>query len=302
MNINITARRKLWFSISGVLVSLSVIAVIIFGFKLGLDFTGGARWEVDFDENPMERERVETFLGSVEELTQEPQIQMTESGNFLITIQDMDDENLQAISDRMYEEVGEFEEVSYRKVDSTIGESFKKKAVYAIVVALIGIILFVAFAFRKIPKAVNPWRFGSVAVAALFHDVVIILGVFVTLSAVSGIELDLAFITALLATLGFSVNDTIVILDRVRENIRLQKANETFEDSIERSVEQTLLRSINTSVSTLLPLLALLFLGADSIFYFVLALTLGIAIGTYSSIFLAAPLLVSWKNWSDSRE
>lgn len=298
---NITKFRKIWFTFSGLLMALSVTAVLLFGFKLGLDFTGGARWTVDFQENPMEKSRVEDFFKGLEEITQDPQIQTTEEGHFLITIEDMTDEKLESIGEKMYEEVGEFDEVSYRKVNSTIGQSFKKKAVYAIIIALTGIILFVAFAFRKIPKAVNPWRFGAVAIIALFHDILVILGVFVTLGYFSGVELDLPFITALLATLGFSVNDTIVILDRVRENIRLQKASESFDDTIEKSIEQTLFRSINTSLSTLFPLLALLFWGAESIFYFVLALTIGIGIGTYSSIFLAAPLLVTWKKWSDRR-
>jgi preprotein translocase subunit SecF len=128
-----------------------------------------------------------------------------------------------------------------------------------------------------------------------------VLGIFVLLGALYDVELDLPFITALLATLGFSVNDTIVVLDRVRENIRLQKSNETFEDTVEKSVQQTLFRSLNTSVSTLLPLFALLYFGAESIFFFVLALTVGIMIGTYSSIFLAAPLLVEWKNFADKK-
>jgi preprotein translocase subunit SecF len=299
---NITKFRTIWFTFSGVLMLLCIGAVLLFGFKLGLDFTGGARWTVDFHENPLERERVKTFFKTQEELTQAPQIQMTEAGHFLITIEDMSDEKLETISQKMYEDVGEFDEISYRKVNSTIGQSFKKKAVYAIIIALVGIILFVAFAFRKIPKAINPWRFGSVAIIALFHDILVILGVFVTLGYISGVELDLPFITALLATLGFSVNDTIVILDRVRENIRLQKASETFENTVEKSIQQTIFRSINTSVSTLFPLLALLFWGAESIFYFVLALVIGIGIGTYSSIFLAAPLLVTWKKWSEKHE
>ncbi len=299
--INFTKRRKLWFTISGILVGLSILTTIFFGFKLGLDFTGGARWTVHFHEE-MERTNVSSFFDGLELITQDPQIQTSEGGDFLITIESLSDDTLQQISDSMYEDVGAFDQISYRKVDSTIGQSFKKKAVSAIFMALFGIILFVAFAFRKIPKSVNPWRFGAVAIIALFHDVLIILGVFTVLGAFTGVELDLPFITALLATLGFSVNDTIVILDRVRENLRLQKATESFEDSIERSVQQTLARSINTSVSTLLPLLALLFFGASSIFYFVLALTIGIAVGTYSSIFLAAPLLVSMKVWSDSRD
>ena len=300
--INITKHRRLWFTISGILVGLSIMATIIFGFRLGLDFTGGARWTVHFHEETLERSTVNDFFGDLELISQEPQIQTSEGGDYLITIESLSDETLQQISDKMYEEVGAFDQISYRKVDSTIGQSFKKKAIAAIFMALIGIILFVAYAFRKIPKSVNPWRFGAVAIIALFHDVLIILGVFTVLGAVTGVELDLAFITALLATLGFSVNDTIVILDRVRENLRLQKINESFEDSIEKSIEQTLQRSINTSVSTLFPLLALLFFGASSIFFFVLALTIGIAVGTYSSIFLAAPLLVSMKAWGDSRD
>jgi len=326
---NITAHRKSWFLVSSLLVGASLLATVFFGFNLGLDFTGGARWTVNFEtqevnppdkgdlggseqptkeeavaeiSEPVTREMVVEFFKSIETISQDPQIQTTTEGDFLITIEDMSDEELQAIATKMREQVGEFEQKSYRKVDSTIGASFKKKAVYAIFMALIGIVLFVAWAFRKIPKAVNPWRFGAVAIVALFHDIVIILGIFVTLGAFISIELDLAFITALLATLGFSVNDTIVILDRVRENIRLQKAHETFEDTIENSIQQTLHRSINTSISTLLPLLALLFFGAESIFYFVLALALGIAIGTYSSIFLAAPLLAAWKIWADGRE
>ena len=158
-----------------------------------------------------------------------------------------------------------------------------------------------AWAFRKIPASISPWRFGAVAIIALLHDILIVLGIFTILGFVLDVELDLTFITALLATLGFSVNDTIVILDRVRENIKKQGKDETFEDTVEKSVQQTLARSINTSISTLIPLVSLLFLGADSIFYFVLALTLGIAIGTYSSIFLAAPMLVTLKNWADKR-
>ncbi len=302
---NITKLRKLWFSFSAFLVITSLLFVGIFGLNFGLDFTGGARWELQFDQLPDKQvtiEQLKTFFNSRPELTQEVQIQSSEDDTFLITIENLNDKEIQAITASLNSDVGKFEEKSYRKVDSNIGASFKKMAVYSIIIALVGMIFYVAFAFRKIPKAINPWRFGGVAIIALFHDIVIVLGIFTLLGYFTGAELDLSFITALLATLGFSINDTIVILDRVRENIRLQKAHETFEDTIEKSIQQTLARSLNTSISTLLPLLGLLFFGADSIFYFVLALTLGIVIGTYSSIFLAAPSLVTWKNWADSRD
>lgn len=299
---NITKLRKLWFTLSAVLVGLSIISIGIFGLNLGLDFSGGARWDISFEpDDSVTKESLENFFMSRPELSQETQIQTSEEGTFLITIEDLTDAQIQAIAESLKTEIAPFEEKSYRKVDSNIGASFKEKALWAIGFALAGIILFIAFVFRKIPEAINPWRFGGVAIIALFHDILIVLGVFVLLGAFLGVELDLPFITALLATLGFSVNDTIVILDRVRENIRLQKLHETFEDTVENSIQQTITRSMNTSISTLLPLLGLLFFGADAIFYFVLALVIGISIGTYSSIFLAAPILVTWKDWSDRR-
>ncbi len=297
---NITALRRIWISFSACLVALSLGASLLIGLKLGLDFTGGARWDMQF-EAPTTPQAIQTFFDGRTELTQEVDVQRSEDQTFLVTIEDLDDKTIQTLASDLRTEVGNFTEVSYRKVDATIGQSFKQKSLYAIVAALTGIILFVAFVFRRIPEAINPWRFGGVAIIALFHDIAIVFGLFVVLGMITGVELDLPFITALLATLGFSVNDTIVILDRVRENIRVQKAHETFEDTVENSIQQTLMRSINTSISTLLPLLGLLFLGAEAIFYFVLALTVGILIGTYSSIFLAAPLLVEWKYWADRR-
>jgi preprotein translocase subunit SecF len=299
---SITAQRKTWFMISLSAVIASIASVFIFGLNLGLDFSGGARWDIRFNsQEEITQERLKAFFATQEVLTKEVQILPSEDQAYLITIEDLDDKTIQNIAAGLRDQVAEFEEISYRKVDANIGASFQKKAFYAIGAALIGMILFVAFAFRRVPAAINPWRFGGVAIIALFHDIVIVLGIFTVLSAFTGMELDLPFVTALLATLGFSVNDTIVILDRVRENIRLQKAHETFTDTVEKSVQETLRRSLFTSISTLFPLLGLLFFGADAIFYFVLALTLGIAVGTYSSIFLAAPLLAQWKIWADRR-
>ena len=293
---NITKHRKVWLSISGALVAISLALVGIFGLNLGLDFLGGIRWNVKFtEEQAVTVNQIQEFFQS-QDLNKDIQVQSATDGQYLITLENVSEEKLATISSGMAESIGTFEEVSFRRVDPTLGNHFKEKAFYAIIAALAGIIIFVAIAFRKVPKSVNPWRFGGAAIIALFHDIIIILGVFTVLGAVIDIEIDLQFIVALLATLGFSVNDTIVILDRVRENISQQKAKETFTDVIEKSVQQTMQRSINTSISTLLPLLGLLFLGADSIFYFILALTIGIVVGTYSSIFLAAPILVTWRN------
>jgi len=299
--IQFTKRRRTWFSVSAAACLAAIVLIAAFGFNLGLDFTGGARWVVQFDE-PVTTTQVTEFLTAQEGIDVAPKVQNSGDGQVLITIQDMADDAIQIIAGNMQSTLGNFKEVTYQKVDSSIGQSFKEKALIAIAVALIGIILFVAWAFRSVPKSVNPWRFGAVAIVALFHDVLIIAGIFALLGHLLGIELDLPFITALLATLGFSVNDTIVILDRVRENIRMQKPTETFADTVDKSLTETLRRSINTSISTIFPLLALLFFGAGSIFYFVLALALGIVVGTYSSIFLAAPLLYHWKAWSDAQD
>ncbi len=293
---NITKNRKIWLSLSGALVAASIALVTILGFNLGLDFLGGIRWNVAFHgEQHVSTEQISDFF-STQELEKDILVQPAADDQFLITLENVTEEKFSSISKAMSDTLGTFEEVSFRRVDPSLGNHFKMKAFYAIAAALAGIIIFVAIAFRKVPKSVNPWRFGGAAIIALFHDILIIAGVFAVLGLVADVELDLQFIVALLATLGFSVNDTIVILDRVRENIAQQKAKETFADVIEKSVQQTMQRSINTSVSTLLPLLGLLFFGADAIFYFILALTIGIVVGTYSSIFIAAPVLVTWRN------
>lgn len=303
---NITKHRRIWFAFSGILVGASIGLTLFFGLNLGLDFLGGIRWTISLENDEINQipnvETVQKFFDAQksekQRLTKDVKIQKSETGDFLITLENLSEESFAELKSDMNEKFL-VDQKSFRRVDPSIGESFKSKAFYAIIASLIGIIFFVAWAFRKIPASISPWRFGGVAIVALFHDILIVLGVFTILGALSGVELDLQFITALLATLGFSVNDTIVILDRVRENIRLQKATEDFEDVVEKSVKQTLLRSVNTSVSTLLPLLALLFWGADSIFYFILALSVAIVVGTYSSIFLAAPMLVSWKKLAD---
>lgn len=302
MNFNITRHRNLWLAISGGMVAVSLTLIGIFGFNLGLDFLGGLRWNVEFTgEEMVEATQLTEFFATKDVLEKDAIIQATGDNSFLITLEELEEKDFEILSTDLDTAFGGFEVVSFQRVSSSIGQHFQNEAFVAIGLALIAIIVFVAIAFRKIPETINPWRFGGAAIIALFHDVVIIAGVFAVLGFVLDVELNLQFITALLATLGFSVNDTIVILDRVRENLFKQKSRDSFEDVIEKSVSETLRRSINTSLSTLFPLVFLLIFGADSIFYFILALTIGIAVGTYSSIFIAAPILVSWKEMADGR-
>ncbi len=193
-------------------------------------------------------------------------------------------------------------EPRFTTIGPTIGKTLLHKAITAIAFALLMIIVYIGFAFRKIPKEVNPWRFGVTAIIALLHDVIIVTGVFAILGAFLDVELDALFITAMLTVFGYSVNDTIVIFDRIRENLIRSEGHESVGKVINKSLNQTLRRSINTSVSTLIVLVAVLIWGSPSIFYFVLALTLGTLVGTYSSIFTASPILLKWNKWAKRKE
>ena len=181
-----------------------------------------------------------------------------------------------------------------------IGKELRQKAVYAMALVIALIIAYIAWSFRKVSKPIASWKYGVIAVVALIHDVGITFGVFAVLGKVMGIEVDLPFIAAALTVLGYSVNDTIVVFDRIRENLARQGSGH-FEERIEESIIQTFVRSINTSFTTLLTLLALFFFGGESIKWFVLALLVGIGVGTYSSIFIASPLLVSWERFTHKR-
>jgi preprotein translocase SecF subunit/protein-export membrane protein SecD len=225
-----------------------------------------------------------------------PQVVTTDQNSVLIRIKHVSEEEHDAILNKLNSIYGELEEIRFTTVGPTIGETLKQKAIWALAITLFMIVIYIAFAFRKIPKEVSPWRFGLCAIAALVHDVLIVLGVFVILGYTMDVEIDALFITALLTIMGFSVHDTIVVFDRVRENLIFRKNDDNLEISTNRALNQTMARSLNTSISTLITIVALLLLGAESIKMFVLALTVGILAGTYSSIFVASPLLVWWNN------
>ncbi|MBU1019437.1 MAG: protein translocase subunit SecF [Patescibacteria group bacterium] len=319
-------KSKLWATFSGVLIAIALIAIPLFGLNLGLDFTGGTLMEVKFDQEEITTSNLSETLANVEgellsptlsevtemEITGEesvmlsgnpddtiefgtPLIVETGDGSFIIRIKHISEETHEYILSKFEENYGTLEEVRFTTVGPTIGETLKKKAVIALGLALVMIVLYIAFAFRKVPAKIGPWRFGLCAIAALAHDTIIILGIFVLLGKFMGVEVDALFVTALLTIIGFSVHDTIVVFDRTRENLRVGDYD-TFKDTANAALNQTLARSINTSISTLFTIVALFIWGAASIHFFVLALILGILVGTYSSIFVATPLLVWWHN------
>lgn len=224
-------------------------------------------------------------------------VQPVDEANYIIRFKDAGEEKhakaLESLKKISQGEGSGLEELRYDSVGPSIGEELKTKSFWAVIIVLIAIVLYIAWTFAKVSKPLASWKYGMAATLALFHDVIITVGAFAVLGHFYDIEINTPFIAAILTLLGYSVNDTIVVFDRVREN--LPKSHEDFENTVNASLNQTLQRSINTSMTVVLALLAILFFGGDSIKDFVLALTIGIFVGTYSSIFIASPIIVIWE-------
>ena len=291
----IIQKRKIWLSISSTLVVLAIISLFVWGLKFGIDFTGGSLSEIKFSNiQPTVTEIQDTLQDNgLSSLTVQPM----EDNIFVLRFQENSEEKHQALLAKLNELAaknnGTAEELRFDSIGPSVGKELKSKSFNAIIIVLIIIIAYIAFAFRKISRPVASWKYGMAAIFALAHDVLITLGVFAILGRYQGVEINTTFIAAILTLLGYSINDTIVVFDRIREN--LPKSNEDFEGTVNTSINQTLARSINTSVTVLLVLLAILFWGGSSIHDFVLALSIGVFVGTYSSIFVASPLLVVWE-------
>jgi len=286
----IIQKRNIWLTISGLLVAVSVVFLILWGLNFGIDFTGGSLLEVRFTEARPEVGQVQDSLADMN--LGSLLVQPVGENEMILRFQDTSEQKHEEVLEKL-SGVNALEELRYDSVGPSIGQELKRKSLYAIAVVLIAIVAYVAWAFRKVFKPVASWKYGLAAIIALFHDVMIVLGVFAFLGNFYNIEINSAFVAAILTVLGYSVNDTIVVFDRLREN--LPKSDEDFEGTVNTSVNQTITRSINTSLTTLLVLLAILFFGGDTIRDFVLALSIGVFVGTYSSIFLASPVLVVWE-------
>ena len=277
------------------IVASAVFSVSFFGLNFGIDFTGGAITEISY---PSERPSKEVLE---ERLSHLPiggfSIRPTDDDGYILRTRDLSEEERIGVLETLSLN-GEREVVQERfnSIGPTIGSELRNKAFVAIGIVVVAIILFVAFVFRKVSEPVSSWKYGIVAIIALIHDVLVPVGIFAFLGYAVGAEIDILFVMALLAILGYSVNDTIVVFDRVRENLRLNRehgSKEEFELTVGKSLSQTYTRSINTSLTTLFVLLALFFFGSEATQNFALVLATGVIAGTYSSIFLATPLLVA---------
>jgi len=290
--------RKITYIISGFLVLLSISAIAIWGFNLGIDFKGGSLLEIEYSEARPDASQIKEALKDFQ--IGELRIQPTGDKGFLLRFKEIDETTHQ----RILKGLVQSDRASEKRFDSIgpiLGKELQKRALIAISLAVLMIISYIGWAFRKVSRPISSWKYGIVAIVALLHDVLIPSGVFSALGYLKGVEIDALFVTALLTILGFSVHDTIVVFDRVRENLK-KNPGVNFEMTVDKSVRETIARSINTSLTVLFVLFALLFFGGETTRFFSLALIIGIFFGTYSSIFLASPLLVSWNNWSQKRK
>ena len=220
----------------------------------------------------------------------------TQDNSFLIRYANSNDEKNQEVLGKLREKFPDIQNTRLDYIGPSISSELKTKAIWALLVAVIGIALYIAYAFRKVSRPVESWKYGIGAVVALVHDVMITVGLFAMFGHFFNIEVDSTFIAALLTILGFSVHDTIVVYDRTRENL-LRSGGEKFDDIVNKSLNETMARSINTSLTVIITLLAIFLFGGQSIKNFTLALLIGISFGTYSSIFVASSLIVDWWKW-----
>lgn len=293
---NIVKHKKIFFLISGIIIIPGLISLFLLGLKPGIEFTGGSILEVSINKPNKTK---------IEEVLKKEKIKI-----HTVTIDGMDvtiksDPVEQKVKNKIVEGLkkqdSRLKEKTFETVGPSIGRETEVNAFKSVIIASIAITLYIAFAFRKVSKPVASWKYGIAAIVALLHDVLIVVGIFSILGHFLKVEVDALFITALLTVMGFSVHDTIVVFDRIRENLS-KNFSRPFDEVVNDSLLETINRSLNTSFTVIIVLFALLLFGGESIRWFVVALLIGITAGTYSSIFNASQLLVLWYEWDEKRK
>lgn len=293
----ILAHLWVYFVISGLIIIPGIVFLALFGLRFGIDFTGGTLLELEF-EKEVTSQGIETIIEH--EGVEVHSVQTSGNKTALIRTKLIDRNQEQAMVRKLTETLGQVRELRFETVGPTIGKELRVNALKALGLASLAIVAYIAWAFRRVPKPAASWRFAFCTIAALLHDVFVLIGAMAILGHYFHAEVDSLFVTALLTVIGFSVHDTIVVFDRIRENLR-KHAGHAFREIVDASIVQTLGRSLATSLTVIFVLTALLLFGGQSIRWFVVALLIGITSGTYSSIFNAAPLLVIWEEWTRKR-
>ncbi|OIP58126.1 MAG: protein translocase subunit SecF [Candidatus Levybacteria bacterium CG_4_10_14_0_2_um_filter_36_16] len=297
---DIIGKKNWFFILSGIVIIPGLISFFLFGMRLSIDFTGGSRMELGAkNAKSINQQKIENVFkqNSVKIHT----YNYVNADTISIRSDTIEQKKREKIVKEIKNISSSINEKSFDTVGPTIGKETEQNALKAVLIASVAITLYIAFAFRSVSRPVASWKFGVCAVAALLHDVLVVVGVFSILGKVFGVEIDALFITALLTVMGFSVHDTIVVFDRIRENLK-KNYNEGFDKLVNNSVMETFNRSLNTSLTVVIVLFTLLLFGGESIRWFIVALLVGIISGTYSSIFNASPLLVIWYEFDKRRK
>ena len=285
--------KWLYFGISLLILIPGTFSLGRYGLRLSIDFTGGTLLEISNVQSP---------ISNIQDLAKKQNLELSsvqafQDSTYLLKFKHLDKDQNEKFKQTLGQDIVE---KRYESVGPTIGRELTRKALLAVITASLAIVAYIAWSFRHIPKAYSSWKFGVSAVIAILHDAFVVVGIFSLLGHFYGVEIDALFVTALLTVIGFSVHDTIVVFDRVRENLP-KMPKQSFSDVVDFSLGETLVRSLNTSLTVVLTLTALLLFGGQSIRWFVVALLVGIVSGTYSSIFNAAPLLVLWESHAKKR-
>lgn len=289
----IIEKRKYTFLFSSILVVVSLFFIGKWGLKLGIDFTGGVLTEIQFNQE-VNKDQVNEVVADLG--LNSLSIQPTEDNSFILKYQSKENKINPEVEEKIKEKYPESEVLRTEFISSLVSSELKRNAIYAMLISILGITWYIAWAFRKISYPINSWKYGLGAILALVHDIVIVLGAFALLGEFRGVEIGIPFVAALLTIFGYSVNDTIVIFDRIRENLLHYGAGKDFEGTINKSIKESIARSLNTSLTLMFVLLAIIFFGGETIKYFSVALLVGVFFGTYSSIFVATAFIAElWK-------
>ncbi|MEK7595071.1 MAG: protein translocase subunit SecF [Patescibacteria group bacterium] len=292
---NLLAKKNIYFFVSIAVLVPGLIFLSLKGLKLSIDFTGGSVFEFSY-EKKLSREEIKSVFDDVG--VEIESVVETGDGKLLVRSRSVDNAKNEEIKTKLQDSFNDnkISQTSFETIGPVIGQETTRNALLSVVIASVGILLYIAYSFRQVPSPYSSFRFGVSAIIAVLHDAFVVLGVFSILGYFFGVEINSLFITALLTVIGFSVHDTIVVFDRIRENL-LKMKSMSFEYVVNYSLVETLDRSVKTSLTVILTLLSLLLLGGESIRWFVFALLIGIVSGTYSSIFNASPILVVWENF-----
>ena len=289
MNISFIKYHKLNYVFFVILVAATIVCLLIFGLNLGIDFLGGTLWEVSFENRPdnaVIQEKLNSFnLGDIV-------IQPTDNNGVILRFKNIDEETHQQMISEL-NKISNIQEKRFESIGPTIGKELKEKTISLVIISLIALLIYIAISFRKLKWPISGWKYGVVSIITLALDVIVILLVLILLGKLYNVQFNIAIVAALLTILGYTINDKVIVFDRVRENLLREKSS-NFVEIVDRSLNQILGRSLSTGACTLIVLFVLFFLGGESLKYFSLTLIIGIIVGTYTSLFVASSILVSW--------